>query len=300
MNPNAKPFVFRPAAQEWTPSWATPAASAPPAATSLPAPAPAPAPIAEVVTPPPVPEPTAVVVETKDEVIESNDGEDDIDENDPLWIAVLKLANGNRKEALKMLDDPDALMAYPEIAKIMESGEGVEEEAGEEGLKTAADDWEKTDSSEVSNEEKKIESRPSKAATLPVDDEDALPLEAETEVEVDGDPRDHMNIVFIGHVDAGKSTLSGSILYLMGKVDARTIERFEKEAKQRNRESWFLAFIMVRESNASSSEPLSFRTPQRKKEPKVKLLRLVELHLKLLSIVTPFSTLLATRITYPI
>ena len=53
-----------------------------------------------------------------------------------------------------------------------------------------------------------------------------------------------MNIVFIGHVDAGKSTLSGSILYLMGKVDSRTIERFEKEAKNRNRESWFLAFIM--------------------------------------------------------
>jgi peptide chain release factor subunit 3 len=30
----------------------------------------------------------------------------------------------------------------------------------------------------------------------------------------------------------------------MGKVDARTIERYEREAKQRNRESWFLAFIM--------------------------------------------------------
>ena len=30
----------------------------------------------------------------------------------------------------------------------------------------------------------------------------------------------------------------------MGKVDKRTIERFEREAKERNRESWFLAFIM--------------------------------------------------------
>ncbi|KAJ1417027.1 P-loop containing nucleoside triphosphate hydrolase protein, partial [Ochromonadaceae sp. CCMP2298] len=59
-----------------------------------------------------------------------------------------------------------------------------------------------------------------------------------------GDPREHLNLVFIGHVDAGKSTLSGSILYIMGKVDSRTIERFEREAKQRNRESWFLAFIM--------------------------------------------------------
>lgn len=41
-----------------------------------------------------------------------------------------------------------------------------------------------------------------------------------------------------------QSTLSGSLLYIMGKVDSRTIERYEREAKQRNRESWFLAFIM--------------------------------------------------------
>ena len=60
----------------------------------------------------------------------------------------------------------------------------------------------------------------------------------------EGDPREHLNLVFIGHVDAGKSTLSGSILYITENVDKRTIERYEKEAKERNRESWFLAFIM--------------------------------------------------------
>jgi peptide chain release factor subunit 3 len=61
---------------------------------------------------------------------------------------------------------------------------------------------------------------------------------------IDEDPREHLNVVLIGHVDAGKSTLSGNILYLMDMVDKRTIERYEKEAKQRNRDSWFLAFIM--------------------------------------------------------
>ena len=30
----------------------------------------------------------------------------------------------------------------------------------------------------------------------------------------------------------------------MAQVDARTIEKYEKEAKEKNRESWFLAFIM--------------------------------------------------------
>ena len=52
----------------------------------------------------------------------------------------------------------------------------------------------------------------------------------------DPDPRNHINVVFIGHVDAGKSTISGQILYLTGQVDQRTIEKFEKEAKERNRE----------------------------------------------------------------
>lgn len=58
------------------------------------------------------------------------------------------------------------------------------------------------------------------------------------------DPREHLNVIFIGHVDAGKSTLSGSILYHTGQVDRRAIEKYEREAKDKNRESWFLAFIL--------------------------------------------------------
>merc|ERR1740124_2156678 len=58
------------------------------------------------------------------------------------------------------------------------------------------------------------------------------------------DQREHLNLVFIGHVDAGKSTFCGQILFRTGQVDARTIEKYEKEAKEKNRESWFLAFIM--------------------------------------------------------
>jgi peptide chain release factor subunit 3 len=53
-----------------------------------------------------------------------------------------------------------------------------------------------------------------------------------------------LNIVFIGHVDAGKSTISGQILYITGMVDQRIIEKYEKEAIEKNRSSWFLAYIM--------------------------------------------------------
>jgi len=58
------------------------------------------------------------------------------------------------------------------------------------------------------------------------------------------DERDHMSIVFIGHVDAGKSTIAGQTLVLTGQVDARSMEKFEKIAKDLKRESWYIAFIM--------------------------------------------------------
>jgi peptide chain release factor subunit 3 len=58
------------------------------------------------------------------------------------------------------------------------------------------------------------------------------------------DTRTHMNVVFIGHVDAGKSTLGGQILVLMGGVDDRTIEKYQKEARENNRETWYMAYVM--------------------------------------------------------
>ncbi|KAL7750144.1 translation termination factor GTPase eRF3 [Sorochytrium milnesiophthora] len=56
--------------------------------------------------------------------------------------------------------------------------------------------------------------------------------------------KDHMNIVFIGHVDAGKSTMGGHILYLTGMVDKRTLEKYEREAKEAGRESWYLSWAL--------------------------------------------------------
>jgi len=55
---------------------------------------------------------------------------------------------------------------------------------------------------------------------------------------------DFVNIVFIGHVDAGKSTMSGQILKVTGMVDARTLEKYERESKEKNRESWALSWCI--------------------------------------------------------
>ena len=47
-----------------------------------------------------------------------------------------------------------------------------------------------------------------------------------------GKEKVHINIVVIGHVDSGKSTSTGHLIYKCGGIDKRTIEKFEKEAAE--------------------------------------------------------------------
>ncbi|KQJ82051.1 eukaryotic peptide chain release factor GTP-binding subunit ERF3A isoform X2 [Brachypodium distachyon] len=68
--------------------------------------------------------------------------------------------------------------------------------------------------------------------------------DAQMVVDEEEETKRHLNVVFIGHVDAGKSTAGGQILFLSGQVDDRTIQKYEKEAKDKSRESWYMAYIM--------------------------------------------------------
>lgn len=56
--------------------------------------------------------------------------------------------------------------------------------------------------------------------------------------------KDHLSIIFMGHVDAGKSTMGGNILYLTGAVDKRTVDKYEREAKDAGRQGWYLSWVM--------------------------------------------------------
>ena len=47
-----------------------------------------------------------------------------------------------------------------------------------------------------------------------------------------GKEKNHINLVVIGHVDSGKSTTTGHLIYKCGGIDKRTIEKFEKEAQE--------------------------------------------------------------------
>lgn len=208
MDPSAREWKPSAAAASWTPgqSYKAPETAPPP-------------------PPPPSPQ-------------ESNVSE--IDENDPLWKAVLKISQGDRDKAMKMIADPDGLTQYPEVEALFASQD--------DNAMTTEEEWENQNDEQlaaITEEKMNIDetAKPPEPAPTVLEEEEEMEEEQIVQV-TEGDPREHLNLVFIGHVDAGKSTLSGNILYLTDNVDKRTIERYEKEAKERNRESWFLAFIM--------------------------------------------------------
>jgi len=52
------------------------------------------------------------------------------------------------------------------------------------------------------------------------------------------------NLVVIGHVDSGKSTSTGHLIYKCGGINERQIEKFEKEAKLIGKESFKYAWVL--------------------------------------------------------
>ena len=86
------------------------------------------------------------------------------------------------------------------------------------------------------------EAREAKREADAVAKEQAAHVDEELLEEVYG--KEHVNLIFIGHVDAGKSTLGGSILYATGMVDERTMDKYKREAKEAGRETWYLSWAL--------------------------------------------------------
>ncbi|CAO2632895.1 Elongation factor 1-alpha 1 [Lemmus lemmus] len=59
-----------------------------------------------------------------------------------------------------------------------------------------------------------------------------------------GKEKTHINTVVIGHVDSGKSTTTGHLIYKCGGIDKRTIEKFEKEAAELGKGSFKYAWVL--------------------------------------------------------
>eukprot|EP00759_Apiculatamorpha_spiralis_P037053 PhF_6_TR37116/c2_g1_i4/m.54546/K03267/ERF3, GSPT; peptide chain release factor subunit 3 len=127
----------------------------------------------------------------------------------------------------------------PRKAGVFVIGKKKEEPKKEEPKKEEAKPVEKTP--EKPAEKAPETAAPPAATEAPKPAEPAKPKAPPKEYK--RDPRPHINIVFCGHVDAGKSTISGHILYLTGNVDERTIEKNKRDAAQRNRDGWGFAYV---------------------------------------------------------
>src|SRR3989304_1371117 len=54
----------------------------------------------------------------------------------------------------------------------------------------------------------------------------------------------HINLVFIGHVDHGKSTTVGRLLYDSGNVDEQTLRKLKEKAQELGKAGFEFAFVM--------------------------------------------------------
>jgi elongation factor 1-alpha len=56
----------------------------------------------------------------------------------------------------------------------------------------------------------------------------------------------HLNLIVIGHIDHGKSTLGGQLLVKKGAVDKRTLDTYKAEAEKIGKGSEYIAWVMDR------------------------------------------------------
>merc|ERR1711871_1687985 len=61
---------------------------------------------------------------------------------------------------------------------------------------------------------------------------------------VENSQKPHLGIVIVGHVDAGKSTTTGHLLFKLGGLKPRVLENLKAEAASLGKQSFEFAFFM--------------------------------------------------------
>uniref|UniRef100_A0A6J0SJX7 HBS1-like protein n=1 Tax=Pogona vitticeps TaxID=103695 RepID=A0A6J0SJX7_9SAUR len=84
-----------------------------------------------------------------------------------------------------------------------------------------------------------------------------------------------LNLVVIGHVDAGKSTLMGHLLYLLGHVNKRTMHKYEQESKKAGKASFAYAWVLD-ETGEERERGVTMDVGMTKFETKTKIITLMD------------------------
>ena len=61
---------------------------------------------------------------------------------------------------------------------------------------------------------------------------------------MDDTDKQHVSIVICGHVDAGKSTTTGRLIYELGGISERDMEKLRTKATEMGKGSFAFAFYM--------------------------------------------------------
>ncbi|XP_061097410.1 HBS1-like protein isoform X2 [Conger conger] len=84
-----------------------------------------------------------------------------------------------------------------------------------------------------------------------------------------------LNLVVIGHVDAGKSTLMGHVLYLLGNVNKRTMHKYEQDSKKAGKASFAYAWVLD-ETGEERERGVTMDVGMTKFETKTKVVTLMD------------------------
>ncbi|CCC66896.1 hypothetical protein NCAS_0A03380 [Naumovozyma castellii] len=154
-------------------------------------------------------------------------------------VAFNQLKKTFKKKKIAASTPPPATTTQP-VKKLKESVAKLALSEKQKGKENDSSEWlEEDDDDHHIKEEDEPTVRTYKKVTTPT-----KPRKAVNIPEYLKTAKPHLSFVVLGHVDAGKSTLMGRLLYDIGAVDTNHIRKLKKESERIGKGSFALAWVM--------------------------------------------------------